>query len=218
MIQLTIQFRWLTLRSIIRLSSLVSWFTLPWGPSWIKRLQFTTDTRIWDTCTMVVTFWPIRLLQWRWLNHLTISLLAWRMTYSPSRCLSHPLRLCSHGVVKLYRPWYKLVIHLSLVACFLHHLRPAALSHVNRLETCTSVCNLYIHNILFSPFNVTDYWGEPERAPHKWYSITLIICIYVTGFAKRDHFDKFFKTEFSSHLSATRIALKLIVTKLELIK
>ena len=30
---------------------------------------------------------------------------------------------------------------------------------------------------------------------------------YVTGFAKRDLFDKFFKIEFSSHLSATRIAL-----------
>ncbi len=31
--------------------------------------------------------------------------------------------------------------------------------------------------------------------------------IYVTGFVKRDLFDRFFKSEFSSHSSATRIAL-----------
>ena len=28
-------------------------------------------------------------------------------------------------------------------------------------------------------FIVIHNWGEPERAPHKWYNIVQMICIYV---------------------------------------
>ena len=39
----------------------------------------------------------------------------------------------------------------------------------------------------------------------KYFSIALLA--YVTGFAKRDLFDRLFKIKFSSHSSAIRIAL-----------
>ena len=36
---------------------------------------------------------------------------------------------------------------------FLHHLGPAALGsvHVNHIETCTSMCNIYMYTVCLSP-------------------------------------------------------------------
>ena len=47
------------------------------------------------------------------------------------RCQGH----VAHGTSRL---------HTSVRSLRLHHLGPAALGSVNRIETCTSVCNLYI--------------------------------------------------------------------------
>ena len=47
------------------------------------------------------------------------------------RCQGH----VAHGTSRL---------HTSVRSLRLHHLGPAALGSVNRVETCTSVCNLYV--------------------------------------------------------------------------
>ena len=47
------------------------------------------------------------------------------------RCQGH----VAHGTSRL---------HTSVRSLRLHHLGPAALGSVNRVETCTSVCNLYL--------------------------------------------------------------------------
>ena len=48
------------------------------------------------------------------------------------RCQGH----VAHGTSRL---------HTSVRSLRLHHLGPAALGSVNRVETCTSVCNLYLY-------------------------------------------------------------------------
>ena len=62
---------------------------------------------------------------------------------------------------------------------------------------------LYIHvpTLYTCTLKENTIWTIILEVPVKMY-------IYVTGFAKRDLFDKFSKIEFRSHLSATRIAPK----------
>ena len=72
-----------------------------------------------------------------------------QLSYRPIRFLTRSLQPFNW---QMYRtiintlisslPWYKLVTHLGSVLRFLHHVVPAALGGVNRIETYTSVCNL----------------------------------------------------------------------------
>ena len=92
--------------------------------------------------------------------------LSMRIRSLPSKSsLRQVLPWCNYNIIGHGTSW----LHTSLRSLrFLHHLGPAVLGSVNRIETCTSVCNLYI----CTASGFSCIWGSLRLAPnYSWWVV-----------------------------------------------